>query len=238
VHPECIKAVEHACKLLESLGHDVEETTPNFQEEEVALNWCILLIGNTAVQVDKLVQVYGSSEVKRKIELLNYAMYSIGKQMKTLDFVKARRKWREFGLIMDQLFSKYDMLLTPTLGEPPILVGSLKPKKSDLFSMRLISSWAGNIILKNRHRTVSIMEEVVQNMMKEQMPFTFIANITGQPAMSVPLHWTETGLPCGVQFITCLGEEAKLIRLAAQLERAQPWIGRKPHILSKYLSQI
>jgi amidase len=140
VHPECIKAVEHACKLLESLGHEVEETTPNFQEEEVALNWCIILIGNTAAQVDKLVQVYGSSDVKRKIELLNYAMYSRGKQMKTLDFMKARRKWREFGLIMDQLFSKYDMRLTPTLGEPPILVGSLKPNKSDLFSMKLIRS--------------------------------------------------------------------------------------------------
>ncbi len=231
VHPECKKAVEQTCKLLESLGHHVEETVPKYQEEEAALNWCIIMIANVAALVDKLVQAYGQSKVRRDLELSNYALYSIGQRLKALDFVKAKRRWLQFGTIMAQMLNKYDMMLTPTLGEPPVAVGSQQPSKSDHRSMKLISSWAGRIILSNRKLTYSILEELTQNTMKGQMPFTIIANITGQPAMSVPLHWTEDGLPCGVQFIGRFGEEAKLLRLATQLEKAQPWAGRKPQIL-------
>ena len=231
VHPECIKAVEQACKLLESMGHDVEETVPDYQEEDAALNWCIIMIGNAAAHVDKLVQAYGHSKVRHNLELTNYALYSIGQRLKALDFVKAKRRWRQLGTIMDQMLNKYDMMLTPTLGEPPVPVGSQQPSKSDQWSMKLISSWAGKIILSNRKLTYSILEELIHNTMKGQMPFTLIANITGQPAMSVPLHWTEDGLPCGVQFIGRLGDEAKLLRLAAQLEKAQPWFDRKPQIV-------
>jgi len=231
VHPECVKAVGKACMLLESLGHDVEEVVPAYQEEDVALNYFIILIGNAAALVDKLVQTYGQSKVRRDLELSNYALYSIGQRLKVLDFVKAKRRWRQFGTTMDQMLNKFDTILTPTLGEPPVLVGSQQPRKSDQRSMKLINSWAGKLILSSRKLTYSILDELIQNTMKGQMPFTIIANITGQPAMSVPLHWTEDGLPCGVQFIGRLGEDANLLRIAAQLEKVQPWVDRKPKIL-------
>lgn len=233
VHPECKKAVELTCTLLENLGHKVEEATPDYQEEDAALNWSIIIIGNEAALVDRLIQAYGTSMVRSNLELSSFAIYSIGKQLKALDFVKAKRRWRQFGVIMDQILNTYDMVLTPTLGEPPVPVGSQKQDNKDRFSMKLISSFLGKLILSNRKLTYTILEELIQNTFKGQMPFTLIANITGQPAMSVPLYWSKDGLPCGVQFIGRFGEDAKLLRLAGQLEKAQPWSERKPHILSE-----
>ena len=233
VHPECKKAVEHACTQLENLGHIVEEAAPDYQEEDAALNWTIIMIENEAALVDKLIQVYGKSMVSSNVELPNIAMYNIGKQLKALDFVKAKRRLRHFGRVMDKMLYTYDMLLTPTLGEPPVLVGSQQPGNKDRFSMKLISSFVGKLILNSRKLTYSILVELIHNMMKGQMPYTFIANITGQPAMSVPLYWSNDGLPCGVQFIGRYGDEAKLLRLAGQLEKAQPWSAKKPYILSE-----
>lgn len=230
-HPKCVKALEQACKLLKGLGHAVEEIQPGYQEEDVTMNWTIVMLGNAAALVDKLVRVYGASRIRQDLELPNYALYHVGRRIKALDFIKAKRKWRQFGIIMGQATNKYDMILSPTLGEPPVLVGSQQPANADQFSMKLISSWVGKIILSNQKLTFSILEELTQKMMRGQMPFTMIANITGQPAMSVPLYWTEDGLPCGVQFIGRFGDEATLLRLACQLEKAQPWIGRKPDLL-------
>jgi amidase len=230
VHPECVKAVEQTCKLLETLGHRVEETDPGYSEEEVALNWCIIMIGHLTAHVGQLVQAYGRREIEENIELTSYALYRIGQRLKVFDFIMAERRWQELSMIMDQKLNHYDMILSPTLGMPPVLVGSQKPSKADQIAMKILSSPAGKSIMASRKLTYVILEELLKNAMKKQMFFTMIANITGLPAMSVPLHWTADGLPCGVQFIGRYGDEAALLKLASQLETAQPWSDRKPSI--------
>jgi amidase len=235
-HPECIRAVEHTCKLLENLGHHVEEAVPDYVEEEAALNWSIVAIANLNVLMDRLVNVYGQAAVRRGVELPTLAFDSLGRHMKVVEFVKAKARWRELAVIMDRMLTRYDLLLTPTLGQPPVRVGSQKPSSSDEFSMKLISSGFGRVLLSNRTLTYSILEESINKAMSGQMPYTLIANITGQPAISVPLHWTQNGLPCGVQFLGRYGDEATLLRLAGQLERAQPWFEKRPAVTNRSAS--
>ncbi len=232
VHPECKKAVERTAQLLESLGHHVEEAAPDYQEEDVVMNWCMVMFGNMAVRMEEIIQLHGSTGARSKVELQNYALYKFGRSLNAAEFIKAKLKWRELGMTMSEFLQKYDMILTPTLGEPPVLVGSQQPRKADQIFMKLAGSLVGTLILASQKITQPIVKEVVKNVMKGQLPFTFIANMTGQPAMSVPLHWTEEGLPCGVQFIARFGDEASLFRLASQLEKAQPWFEKRPVIKS------
>ena len=104
------------------------------------------------------------------------------------------------------MFTRYYVLLSPVVAEPPPLLGSFDP--------------TANNPLQGFERA---------GRYEHLNP---IANVTGQPAMSVPLYWTPDGLPCGVQFMGCYGDEATLLRLAAQLEKAQPWFDRRPQMMS------
>lgn len=131
VHPECIAAVEQTCKLLDSLGHEVEESAPAYDEDDAALQGLIVIMANAASLVDKLVQSYGRSMMRRNIELPTFTLYRVGQTLRALDFMNAKRRLLNLTAIMDQTMSQYDMILTPTLGQPPVLVGSQQPGRAD-----------------------------------------------------------------------------------------------------------
>jgi amidase len=100
--------------------------------------------------------------------------------------------------------TQYDVVLTPTLGEPPVALGTFdSPSDNPLAGMARAAMF---------------------------VPFTPLCNMTGQPAMSVPLYWNDEGLPVGTHFIGRFGDEATLFRLAAQLETARPWSARRPPV--------
>lgn len=122
-----------------------------------------MYIRNAAAAVEKVIKELGNSVVRSNLELSYMALYSVINQLKALNFVKAKRRWRQLGVIMDQMLNRYDTVLTPTLGEPHVPVGSQQPGKKDRFTMKSISSFVGKLILSSRRLTYSILEEIIHN---------------------------------------------------------------------------
>jgi amidase len=120
---------------------------------------------------------------------------------------------------------EYDVLLTPVLGAPPLPIGALQPRGAELFAHQTIARFKLGRALKFRR----IIEATVSRVF-EFVPFSPVANITGQPSMSMPLYWNNQGLPIGTMFSGRFGDEATLLRLAAQLEAARPWQHRRPPV--------
>jgi amidase len=129
---------------------------------------------------------------------------------------------------MGRFHRTYDLYMTPTLASPPVRIGELQPKPYERFAMKLINALGLGVAL-----TATGMVDQMAEASLSRIPFTELANLTGQPAMSVPLHWTPDGLPVGVHFMAPFGEEATLFRLAAQLEKARPWFDKHAPVWAK-----
>jgi amidase len=120
---------------------------------------------------------------------------------------------------------RYDLVLSPTLGLPPPALGALAPRGAEAFAHdALIALHLGFLL-----RLPGVVESAVKKVFAF-IPFTPLANVSGQPAMSVPLSWNAAGLPIGVQLQARFGDEATLLRVAAQLEAARPWADRRPPV--------
>ena len=118
---------------------------------------------------------------------------------------------------------KYDLLLTPTLGSPPLRIGELEPTGAEALAHRTIANLKLGAVLRLRR----VIQATV-NRVFGFVPFTPLANVTGQPSITVPLHFNKAGLPVGTMFTARFGEEAMLFRLARELEVARPWAGHRP----------
>jgi amidase len=128
------------------------------------------------------------------------------------------RQWLAFS-------AAFDVLLTPTVGVPPMPIGAYQLPALQRQALKVLTALPAAALLSQRSRIVEAFAPVF-----EASPYTMVANVTGQPSVSLPLHWTEDGLPMGMLFTARIGDEATLFRLAAQLEQAMPWRDRiAPH---------
>ena len=153
------------------------------------------------------------------------ALGLLGRSFTAAQLALAERTLHAAARAMVPFFERHDVLLTPTLGAPPARIGDLQPTPAEQTLMRSVTAAGAGWLL----RQPAVLQPLVDKTF-DTIPFTALFNITGQPAMSVPLHWNAAGLPIGVQFAGRFGEEALLFSLAGQLEQARPWFGRVPPI--------
>lgn len=219
VDAECIEAVHHSAALLEALGHHVEEAEPDIDGQALAATYLEMYFGQVAADVARAQRVCGSSE----FELETRALAALGGAMSAGEYVRSRRRWNEFARALGQFHSTFDLLLTPTAAMPPARVGELELPAGRRFLVRLMLALrAGRLALR-----LGMVQALAYESL-QRTPFTQLSNLSGTPSMSVPLHWTPAGQPLGVQFVAPFGREDRLLSLAAQLERAQPWFDRVP----------
>ncbi len=215
-----IDAVGHAARLLESLGHAVEEATPAIDGQAVASAYLTLYLG----QVGADVAAAGAPD--SRFELETGLLASLGRALNAAEYVTALRSWNGFARALGVFHQTYDLWLLPTVAGPPPRIGELGlPRLQQRVLPLLRRLRAGRLLLR-----AGVLEGMARDSLA-RTPFTQISNMTFTPSMSVPLHMApaEAGgpdLPVGVQFVARYGAEDVLVRLAAQLEGAAPW--RRP----------
>jgi len=218
VDPACAEAVEVAVSLLESLGHKVEEASPAIDGEKVAKCYFMLYCGEIAAEILELEAKLGRKPVPGDVEVASWMFNILGKAYNSGEFIIHKREWNNFSRAMGDFHQNYDLYLTPTTASLPVKLGELDPKPAEELALKLFNRLGLGKLLK----AIGTAEKVfLDNLTKT--PFTQFVNFTGQPAMSVPLHWSEENLPCGAHFIAPFGNESLLFQLAGQLEKAKPW---------------
>ncbi|HEY9265486.1 MAG TPA: amidase [Mycobacterium sp.] len=219
-HAEAYAAVDATVKTLVELGHHVEELPrAPFDDAALARDFLLTWFVYTAWELADAKRITGAGDEGFERDTLILA--AIGRATSSVDYVDAVERRHEHTRRLTTFFESYDLLLTPTLATPPPKIGE--------FDLPAVLRRASDVLLKTRTAHLLRFTNIVDDMVDKNLgwvPYTQLANLTGRPAISLPLHWTAEGLPLGVQFVAPLAGESLLIRLAAQLERAMPWADR------------
>ena len=206
VDTECRQAAEDAAKLCQSLGHRVSVARPEFDVAAFREATRVVIGANVRASLLARAAVVGKTLEPNDVEPLTWTMAELGRTYTAADYAKGITTIHGIGRAVARFFTAHDILLSPTMCAPPWPLGVLS-----------LSTTNVDAYLTAVNRSIA---------------FTSLFNAAGNPAMSVPLHWTAAGLPVGVQFAAPFGDEATLLRLAAQLEAAKPWKDRRPPLIA------
>ena len=189
-----------------ALGHDVEAAQPNFDDDAFhttnAVYWCSSLAGG----ITRFARALGRQPSPDNLEATVWTCFQYGLMLKAVDIERADFHANEICRSVGSFFTRFDVLVTPTLSNLPLKLGTLNADDPHFGPLEWLQACF----------TVA--------------PFTALYNVTGQPAISLPLAESRDGLPIGVQFAAPYGDEATLFNLAGQLEVASPWVHRKPRV--------
>ena len=207
IHLEVAAAAENAARLCESLGHVVTEARPALRTEEMLVPLLKVVACGTAMAIERRIKALGREPGADDLEPVTRGALEVGRRTSGAEYLIALATLHALGRRVARFFADHDVLLMPVLAEPPAKLGRFAMTNPDFMDYRL-----------------------GPNGIAPYSPFTPLANMSGQPAATVPLAWSKDGLPIGLQFVGRFGDEATLLRLAAQLEQARPWAGTRPKL--------
>jgi amidase len=204
VDRDCVLATEGAAALCRSLGHHVEVTTLEVDGDAFTEHFVNVWAGANAWAMADWEARIGRSATEDDVEPLSWALIELGRSIDAGRYLRSVQALQAMSRQIARYFEKVDVLITPTLGEAPAPLGTFdSPPGEPLTGLFRAAAY---------------------------VPFTPPFNVTGQPAISLPLHWNGEGLPIGVQFVGRFGDEETLLSLAGQLEEATPWAARRPPV--------
>jgi len=201
---QCAEALHAAAKLCASLGHKVEEASPQFDRQAFGEASTVYWTAGLAGSLTRFALMLGRTPSPENLETSVWAAFQHGLALKATDLERAESQANMVCRAVGQFFTRCDVLMTPTLATPPQKLGALDANAPGMTLQRWFEACTAAV------------------------PFTGLFNMTGQPAISLPLGESREGLPIGIQFVAPYGDEATLYRLAGELERAAPWAARKP----------
>jgi len=205
LHPECRRAVERAAALAADMGHHVEEAAPEIDYTRLRQAMLTIVAANMADALSPGNPLWPEGAREGLVETITWRFAERGAKIPAPHYLRAQAATRLIGDRLAAFMKGYDVLMTPTMAQPPMRLGMLDTTTDDFDGF---------------NRAV-----------QPYVTYTQMFNMSGQPAASLPLHWTPEGLPVGVQIAAAVGEEALLFALAAQFEAAAPWFHRRPPAL-------
>jgi amidase len=205
IHPDCVAAARETAQVLESLGHSVDEAYPTAVAQPELVGhfttlWAVTLTYNIHYWERKV----GRTITAADVEPLTWSLYEMGQAIPAAAYVDAQHAMTDLTRRIERWFeTDYDLLLTPTLGEPPVTLGEFSTPDEPLLGFMRAATF---------------------------VPYTPLANMAGSPAISLPLSWNDQDLPIGSQLMAAYGREDLLLQVASQLETARPWADRRPPV--------
>jgi amidase len=222
LHAENRQALEKVTAVLAGQGHSLGEVRLPVEVEAFIEHYATLVAAEAAATIRLAERLVGRRATAADLELPTRLLRRMGNALSGGDTAEAlywiqgfTRQW----LAWSEL---YDVLLTPSVGVPPLPIGAYRLSAGQRQALRILTAMPGRVLLGQRPKILEAFRPVF-----DAAPYTMFSNVTGQPSVSLPLHWTEDGLPMGLLFTARPGDEATLFRLAAQLEQCLPWASRR-----------
>ncbi|MSQ04235.1 MAG: amidase [Myxococcales bacterium] len=223
IDAECLAGLTETARLCETLGHHVEEARPRFDRDALVLAYLTQVAASVSTEVSDAGRWIGRPPVAAGFEPATWFLHQLGQKLSAADLQSGREAAHAAGRALARFFDCHDVLLLPTLASPPVRLGQAALTTAERFGLGVLRSAPVKSVM------MGVLRDLADRSL-EAVPNTQLFNMTGVPAMSVPLHWSAGGLPVGMQFATRYGGDGLLFQLAGQLERARPWAGRRPPI--------